>query len=323
MKLADFGIAKWERATRYTGVKSILGTDSYMAPEQKIDSADVTNAADLYSVGIVLYRMLTGFHPNDTKFEKPSRYRIGISHRWEKIIGKATEREPANRFRNAREMSDAIEAIKKAYDDGTSDRDKGKAAVSLSKREKGEPSDGRGPTTRKAPRTESVTVLERDKEKIFKVCSDGHFEQSSVFDPQRRFEETNKMVVLDSDTWLMWLKEEWKSNRGEFSFTHKEAFVQKDALNSLDGGRGVRSYSDWRIPTIDELTSLLGPEKYPNGFRIAPVFLCMGNYDKKDWCWSSDVEGPSSAWGLDVRNGIIAKLPKNFKAHVRFVRTSI
>jgi serine/threonine protein kinase len=62
LKVADFGIARAAETTRLTRVGTILGTAAYLSPEQALGE-DVTAAADIYSLGAVLYELLTGRVP--------------------------------------------------------------------------------------------------------------------------------------------------------------------------------------------------------------------------------------------------------------------
>jgi serine/threonine-protein kinase len=62
VKLADFGIARSLAATRHTEIGTVLGTMAYLSPEQA-RGEQVTAAADLYSLGVVLYELLTGEIP--------------------------------------------------------------------------------------------------------------------------------------------------------------------------------------------------------------------------------------------------------------------
>jgi serine/threonine-protein kinase len=67
-KLSDLGVAKLLRGTgegTQTMQGVIIGTPAYMAPEQIIDSSHIDERADIYSLGVALYEMLTGKRPND------------------------------------------------------------------------------------------------------------------------------------------------------------------------------------------------------------------------------------------------------------------
>ena len=65
LKVLDFGIAKLleDAETNLTSVGELLGTVKYMSPEQSLDSANVDHRSDIFTVGVILYELLTGYHP--------------------------------------------------------------------------------------------------------------------------------------------------------------------------------------------------------------------------------------------------------------------
>ncbi|MBI3406772.1 MAG: protein kinase [Planctomycetes bacterium] len=119
--LTDFGLARPDDDSDLTDEGEIMGTVSYMAPEQADDAESVGPAADIYSLGVVLYQMLTGRLPFRgrkvqilSKIAKdapppPSSFRSDLDPKLEAIVQKAMAREPAERYSNAAAMAGALE----------------------------------------------------------------------------------------------------------------------------------------------------------------------------------------------------------------------
>ncbi|MBL9184660.1 MAG: protein kinase [Verrucomicrobiaceae bacterium] len=116
VKIADFGIARIIHRetdtpvcleTGQTGVSASLpqGTPAYAAPEQQNGHAD--HRADIYSLGVVLYEMLTGERPKD-KLEAPSK-RVQVDIRIDEIVLRALEKTPELRFATAAEFRTQVE----------------------------------------------------------------------------------------------------------------------------------------------------------------------------------------------------------------------
>jgi eukaryotic-like serine/threonine-protein kinase len=115
LKVTDFGIAR-SGASQMTEVGSIIGTAQYLSPEQA-RGAPVDQTSDLYSVGVVLYEMLTGQVPftGDTPLEiamkhlsevprPPSELRPEIPHDLDSVVLRALAKDPSERYQSAEEM---------------------------------------------------------------------------------------------------------------------------------------------------------------------------------------------------------------------------
>ncbi len=87
--------------------RALISTWEYMAPEQQ-DGKTVDVRADVYSLGLVFYRLLTG-EPLSPR--APSKIIPGLGNRWDSFVLKALEINPDERFQNAREMLEALNAV--------------------------------------------------------------------------------------------------------------------------------------------------------------------------------------------------------------------
>jgi predicted Ser/Thr protein kinase len=113
VKIADFGLAKLvgqeARDHFLTGTHQVMGTLRYMAPEQMQGSREVDHRADIYSLGVVFYEMLTGELPMG-KFAPPSK-KVQVDVRLDEIVLRALEQEPEQRYQHASEVKTDVETI--------------------------------------------------------------------------------------------------------------------------------------------------------------------------------------------------------------------
>ena len=113
VKIADFGIAKiLDQAPQdisLTGAKDVVGTAHYMAPEQIEKPQTVDHRADIYSLGVVFYEMLTGELPLGN-FLPPSQ-KVQIDVRLDEVVLHAMEKEPERRYQTASQVKTAVETI--------------------------------------------------------------------------------------------------------------------------------------------------------------------------------------------------------------------
>lgn len=117
IKVADFGIARVAGSSTISKADSVMGSVHYFSPEQA-RGEDVTFASDIYSVGVVMYEMMTGYVPFDgetpvavalqhisAKPRPMSELKEGISPAMERIVLKALEKQPENRYQSALDMA--------------------------------------------------------------------------------------------------------------------------------------------------------------------------------------------------------------------------
>jgi eukaryotic-like serine/threonine-protein kinase len=122
VKVTDFGIAR-AGASQMTEAGSIVGTAQYLSPEQA-RGGDVDQRSDLYSLGVVLYELLTGTVPftGDTPVEiamkhlsqtpePPSKLRPDVPRELDMVVMRALAKDPADRYQTAEEMEADLERV--------------------------------------------------------------------------------------------------------------------------------------------------------------------------------------------------------------------
>jgi serine/threonine protein kinase/tetratricopeptide (TPR) repeat protein len=125
VKIVDFGIAKLAGQTKVTKDGTSLGTATYMSPEQTLGK-EVDHRTDIWSVGVVLYEMLTGLQPFQGDYEQAVVYsimneepkpltglRTGISIQFEQIVNKALAKDPNERYQHLDELIVDLKHVKK------------------------------------------------------------------------------------------------------------------------------------------------------------------------------------------------------------------
>ncbi len=113
VKIADFGLAKLlgpdAGEHSLTATHQVMGTIGYMAPEQLQGSREVDHRADIYSLGVVFYELLTGELPLG-RFAPPSK-RVPVDVRLDEIVLRALEQEPEQRYQHASEVKTDVDTI--------------------------------------------------------------------------------------------------------------------------------------------------------------------------------------------------------------------
>ena len=122
IKILDFGISKVADAGQasVTSTAAVLGSPMYMSPEQMVSSKSVDARADIWSLGVVLYQLVSGHPPFEeetlpglfvaisTKEPRPLSERMAAPPELQALIAKCLEKSPAARFQNVAELATAL-----------------------------------------------------------------------------------------------------------------------------------------------------------------------------------------------------------------------
>ena len=120
----DFGLARMQGQTKLTQTGTTVGTVSYMSPEQA-QGAEVDSRSDIWSLGVLLYRMVAGRYPFEGQHQSAVMYavinephppltslRTGVPMELERIVGKALAKNPAERYQSVSDLLVDLKAVR-------------------------------------------------------------------------------------------------------------------------------------------------------------------------------------------------------------------
>ncbi|MEW6673287.1 MAG: protein kinase [Thermodesulfobacteriota bacterium] len=284
VKICDFGLHKL-RGESFGGPQNLkVGSPWYAAPEQEQDPDAVDFSADIYSVGVMLYRMLTGRLPRETP-EKPSNYNPDLDEKWDAFILKSIAPQSRHRFGSAQEMLTVLETL---------------ASEWLRHKERmcalDRPQDGTNkiPDTcgddlqTPAPRNLCLKVAQKDAMTTFGL--------DRLWGPlsfkNNKFKIQPDGTVQDLLTGLL-----WQAAGTPFPVSWENAGTYIETLNR----QAVAGHDNWRLPTIDELLTLVSRTPHGQDLCIEPVFD-----QKQKWLWSCDRRSYTAAWYVDMEMGFVS-----------------
>jgi eukaryotic-like serine/threonine-protein kinase len=118
VKIADFGLSRIlgneSQQDLLTATHQVMGTPRYMAPEQLEGTHNVDHRADIYSLGVVIYEMLTGELPIG-RFAAPSA-KVEIDVRLDDVVLRTLEKEPQRRYQSASQIKSDVQSITSTRD---------------------------------------------------------------------------------------------------------------------------------------------------------------------------------------------------------------
>ncbi|MGJ3522848.1 protein kinase domain-containing protein [Nitratidesulfovibrio sp. D1] len=337
VKLIDFGLSRLRGETGALarlggetqrlprGVK--VGSPYYAAPEQERDPDTVDGRADLFAVGVMLFRMLTGVLPTDESFggriPRASKRSADLDAAWDGFFARAMARDPGERFADARTMAAELDALVAAWRQRVE-------AVCLLPEENGVSGDVGVPGdaddavpgsghVRAAP----VKVMLRHARDLFGL--DELWRPAGMSAPSAKSRagggacrlmpgtgaaspiDLAALVAYQPATGLL-----WQRGGSEWSLTLAEARAHVAALNAAR----FAGFDDWRLPTVDELCTLLTlpPE---GGGHCVPSVLDSA----PDPLWTADRKSFTAGWFVSASMGFVGWQDDTCRFHVRVVRT--
>jgi len=301
IKICDFGLSKL-RHEAFKGPANLnVGSPYYAAPEQEADPDGIDARADLYPVGIMLYRMLTRRLPyindGDEGYRPPSHLNPDLDRRWDTFMAKAIARHPGKRFANAGKMKQALAELQGHWHQ---QKEKTCALSAV-------------PTGAASPESLAFKVEPRNKPlKINPRDASDRFNLDALWQPIdytiNHFERQGTEAMKDLATGLIWQQSGSKHPR---SWRSAHQYIRQ--LNEQKYG-GVQ---DWRLPTVDELVTLLKPSPQGEALCIAPVFD-----DTQRWLWSIDRRSYAAAFYVDIELGFVGWQDFSAPYYVRAVHST-
>lgn len=224
LRICDFGMALVDEVS-FSGPEGVqIGSPFYVAPEQQREPGLVDGRADLYSAGVLLYRMLTGEIPRGSGAARPAA--SFPEPGWEEFFTRSLVRDPAGRFQSAQEMRQDLLRLR--------------------------PTGGRGHVVDPCGPCRKVAVLRKEP---VNVCGKEALAVFGINELQRpeNFVANDLLVtasgtISDRATGLL-----WQGDTSEEALTLAEAGAYPGRLNQ----EGFGGRDNWRLPTVTELLSLL------------------------------------------------------------------
>jgi serine/threonine-protein kinase len=264
LKIADFGMALSATTAFADPAHMNIGSPFYAAPEQVRAPDTVDGRADLYSTAVLLYRMLTGLLPGMAQFSLSAVNPLYDRH-WDSFFRQALHFDPEARFQGADAMLAALEQLEIHW----------------------QPSHHQPQEHPATAGSAAACRLRKKPVNIWGGKARGFMGLDNRSQPlaylANRLEPCGAGVVCDRATDLC-----WQQGGSRYPLSHGGARLYIDQLNR-DGLAGRRN---WRLPTVDELLSLINDTIY---HPLDPLFD-----SSKTRMWSADQHGRRDAWQVDL-----------------------
>ncbi len=296
VKICDFGLSQL-RGERFQGPPTLkVGSPYYAAPEQAANPDDADARSDLYAAGVMIFRMLTGRLPELSAAPPLGRHPFPTD-RWSAFFDKALDPSPAGRYQTAEEMGKALEALSDEWDAQKTGICR-LSDTTDAPTERIENDSGARP-----PRHHPVKVLDAAKaQSLFKTTP---LWAPSIYRPTR-FDAIDDTLALDRSNRLL-----WQRSGAPHPMAWQDAHQYVAHLNSTRLGDSA----DWRLPTVNELITLLThPPTDPQRWCAPAIF------DRRHCnLWSCDRRSFTSAYVVRTDIGFVSWQDQLALAEVRAV----
>jgi serine/threonine-protein kinase len=263
-----------------------VGSPYYAAPEQEKNPKQADGRADLFSLGVMGYRMLTG-HLVDYRQGKvlpPSSLNPEIGPEWDACIMKSLARNPAHRYTNALEMRLAVEALPLAVQKSCVESDICRSQELW--------------VVCGGVRREPGRVMFKDIREALGL--------DELLRPLRyavqEFEVVGAQVAFEKNSGLYWQR------RGAgFTLDWQQAKEYVSHLNNINW----QGRNSWRLPTLEEVFTILNPPLH--GVSCSSWLLLDNTIH---WLWTSDHCTKKQTWMVDVVESFFDRLDRDGVASV-------
>jgi serine/threonine-protein kinase len=291
--ICDFGLSKL-RGERFPAPSTLkVGSPFYAAPEQTRNPDKVGAAADLYAVGVTLYRMLTGRLPG-ARCQPARRHRAELDRPWDDFLERALAPDPVSRFPSAQAMRQSLIDMHHAWRlhwDGVCN-------AHLTAAEPPRPP--KAPVRLRAQPLKSGPGRHPRAFGLDRLWRPRHYAQG---DFTRRAQDAP--LVHDPSTQLLW------QQAGSMDPLDWRAAARFVAMLNETRWEGRTA---WRLPTIAELVSLLRPAPAAEQLCLPSVFA-----RRQQRLWSCDRRSFTSAWYVSLNLGFVAWQDFTCGCHVKAV----